>query len=117
MVRTSHICTGLVVISTLFLVTNYVFRNKNVMYSKDTTQTAYKEQTKLAQKHPNDVQLLFSYYDLDTLLCREELEWNLTRLYYTPEMYENCPKKGITSVLFIKGRTGKIPSVIFCNGP
>lgn len=112
MVRTTHICTGLVVISTLFLVTNYVFRKKNVRYSKDTTQTAYKEQTKLAQKHRNEVQFVFSYYDLDTLLCREELEWNLTRLYYTPETYGNCPKKGITSVLFIKGRTGKIPSVI-----
>lgn len=89
----THICTGLVVISMLLLVTNYIQR-----------------EDQRAQNCPNEVQLLFSYSDLDTLLCREELKWNLTRL--PPESYENCPKKGITSVLFIKGRTGKILSVI-----
>lgn len=101
MVRKFHICTCLVVITTLLLVTNYIFRDKNVVYST---------QINLAKKH--EVQLLFSYYNLETLLCREKLDWNLTRLYHT-DNYENCPKKGITSLLFINGRTGKI---LNCSG-
>lgn len=54
-----------------------------------------------------DMRFIFSYKDLDVHLCKEEIPWP-DKIAYQRKVSKNaCPKKGIATAVFIKGRTGK----------
>lgn len=52
-----------------------------------------------------NVSFTYTYRDLEFNMCKEVKKWTSDQTKTKTEV--PCPKKGISSVVFIKGRTGK----------
>lgn len=63
--------------------------------------------TRVQNSEEADMRFIFSYKDLDVHLCKEEIPWP-DKIAYQRKVSKNaCPKKGIASAVFIRGRSGK----------
>lgn len=70
-----------------------------------------KNSTRVQNSDEADTRFIFSYKDLDVHLCKEGIPWPDKIAYEKKVSKGSCPKKGIVSVVFIKGRTGKCPFI------